>query len=579
MRKFCASTWISLSFALAFVALTSVFSCAVLKLVSGGGEKQVRAEPHPEQERGPHVLIFAFDGVGSNQLMDAINSGGAPNMRTLLGKDLGDGVYQNAYWVPNAISILPSTTMAAWSAIFTGAGPAYNGVPGNEWFVREQMRFYAPAPVSITDTDDTLKMITEGLVGKSLKSPTLFQQVGLRSYVSLNPVYRGADIFTTVAPADFVSLMGTFIQARVDDSPSVQQSLYAKLDRDSVPKLLDAIDKDGFPSIQVVYFPGIDLYTHLAANPLRDETEYLEQVTDPLVEKIVDAYQEHGHLDHTYILIIADHGHTPVLKDGTHALGAKGDDTPAALLSLVGFRTRKFVLEPEDSSQDYQAALAYQGAMAYVYLADRSTCPDKGDKCRWDQPPRFEEDVMPVARAFYRENMTGRPFPIRKGDLDLIFARRPVPRGQNTLPYEIYDGRRLVPIAKYLVDHPRPDLLQLDRRMRWLSAGPYGNRAGDVLLLAKSGLNRPMGDRFYFSAPYKSWHGSPSVQDSHIPLIVARKNYSGSKFRILVERIAGEQPSQLDFVPIVRALLAQDEKLPERAEPARSQPSPLGAGR
>ena len=62
-------------------------------------------------------------------------------MAGMLGKDEGGGLYEHAYSAPNAVSILPSTTVAAWSAIFTGAPPAQNGVPGNEWFVREDMKF------------------------------------------------------------------------------------------------------------------------------------------------------------------------------------------------------------------------------------------------------------------------------------------------------------------------------------------------------------------------------------------------------------------------------------------------------
>ena len=87
--------------------------------------------------------------------------------------------------------------------------------------------------------------------------------------------------------------------------------------------------------------------------------------------------------------------------------------------------------------------------------------------------------------------------------------------------------------------------------------GPHGDRAGDVLLLAKSGLNRPIEDRFYFSEPYRSWHGSPSQQDSHVPIIVASPKAKGASLRELVLRVAGGNPSQLDIVPIVRALLQQ----------------------
>jgi predicted AlkP superfamily pyrophosphatase or phosphodiesterase len=151
--------------------LFGLSSCSSIKLLLHGGEKQVKREPRPS-EPGPYILIFAFDGVGYDQLMGAIHSGKAPAMAGMLGREEGYGLYEHAYSVPNAVSILPSTTIAAWSSIFTGAPTAWNGVAGNEWFVREDMKFFAPVPVSVQEMDDNRAMITEGLVSKALKSPT-----------------------------------------------------------------------------------------------------------------------------------------------------------------------------------------------------------------------------------------------------------------------------------------------------------------------------------------------------------------------------------------------------------------------
>lgn len=539
-----------------FAPLLTLSSCSSAKLLVEGGERAIRKHQH-EPQPGPYVLIFAFDGVGYDQMMEAIHSGKAPALAGILGKEAGRGLFEHGYSVPNAISILPSTTIAAWSAIFTGSPSAWNGVPGNEWFVREEMKFYAPVPVSVEEMDDNRAMITDGLVGKSLKSPTLFQQAGVKSSVSLNPVYRGADHFTVVDPISMVKLYAEFAAGKGGEAAG-KTDIYEELDKDSVPKLLDSIEDNGLANIQVVYFPGIDLYTHVAENPLPMEIEYLQRITDPLVAKVLEAYQGYGILDQTYIVVIADHGHTPVIKDPKHALGATPGDGPAAVIRAAGFRPRRFELTPDADEQDYQAAFAYQGAIAYVYLADRSTCREPGQTCDWKRPPRFKEDVLPAARAFYASNKTGKPAPAMKDTLDLIFARRPTPAGKPTKEYEIFDGQRLVPIWEYLIRHPRPDLLQLDRRMQWLSAGPYGNRAGDILLLSRSGLNRPIGDRYYFSVPYHSWHGSASPQDSHIPLIVARKGYPGAKLKAVVDKIAGAQPSQLALAPIVRALLVSE---------------------
>jgi hypothetical protein len=557
----------------ACIAILTLAACSSVKILVHGGEKQVKREPRPTQA-GPYVLIFAFDGAGYDQLMEAINSGKAPAMAAMLGKDQGGGLYEHAYSAPNAISILPSTTVAAWSSIFTGAPPAQTGVTGNEWFVREEMKFYAPVPVSVEEMDDNHAMITDNLVGRQLKVPTLFQQAAVRSAVSMNMVYRGADYFTIIDPTDMVSLFTEFVSGKGKHS-SGKRDIYQQMDEDSVPKLLDSIEAHGVPNIQVVYFPGIDLYTHLAPNALPMEVNYLETVTDPLVAKILDAYRSYGILDQTYIVVIADHGHTPVLKDPHHALGAEASAGPAAVIQAAGFRPRKLVLNPGKDEQDYQSVFAYQGAIAYVYLADRSTCPNPGMTCDWKRPPRYKEDVLPVVRAFYNSNKSGKPVPAMKDTLDLVFARVPTPPGQLTNEYEIYDGHHLVPIWEYLLFHPRPDLIQLNRRMRWLSAGPYGNRAGDVLLLSRSGLDVPIQSRYYFSAPYHSWHGSASMQDGHIPLIVARQNYPSAKLKKLVQGIGGDEPSQLALVPIVRSLLiSEPPAAPAAAPPVSSGSAP-----
>lgn len=552
ISRACTSVVIAI---LTTVITVALVSCTTTRnLVLSGGEQHPTPVPHPD-EPGPHVLIFGFDGAGYNQLNAAIDSGHAPNLAALLGKPMGGGLYDHAYSAPHAETIFPAITAAAWSVIFTGEPTAYTSIPGNEWFAREQMQFYAPIPVSVPETGDTLKMIGADLIGKQLTAPTLYEQAGVTSGVSLNMVYRGADTFTTVAPATFVALIADYL-AGASGGVTSRRTVYSTFDEDSITKLIAAFGERGIPRLQTVYFPGIDLYTHVApGDPLQQEVEYLEQVTDPLVGKVIAEYQSRGLLSNTYILILADHGHTPVLNDPIHALGVDPTTGPEAVVKAAGFRPRPFVLDPSSVQQDYQAAFAYEDSIAYVYLADRSTCPDVFNKCDWSKPPRFEEDVMPVAKAFYEANRTGAGAPRLKGTLDLIFARRPAPSGSNTSEYQVFDGKRLVPIAEYLEDHPHRDLLDLDRRMRWLTVGPHGNRAGDVLLLARIGLTIPIEQRYYFAHLFHSVHGSASVQDAHIPLILSHQGCRGTTLKTAMERVTGEHPTTLRVTPLVLELL------------------------
>ncbi len=509
----------------------------------------------PPPQSGPHILIFALDGVGYDQFTDATTAGASPRVEALLGKSLGAGIFEHGYSIPDAVSVLPSTTIDAWSATFTGTPPAVNGVTGNEWFQRETATFFAPAPVSLPKYGgQTTEVYSEDLIGAQLKTPTLFEQIHGSSFVSLNGVYKGASIFTSVDTSGFGALASSFIESEIGDDTEAEQNAYAKLDLDSISLVVKAIEKHGVPIVQVVYFPGIDLYTHIAKDPLRDQVDYFKTIINPSVGLVIDEYQKKGALDDTFVIFVSDHGHTPVLRDDRHSLAPKPDDRTPRVLTRLGFKMRP--LEVKTGSDDYTAVLAYQGAMAYLYLANRAICKP-GRKCDWNKPPRFHHDVMAVARAFYQANKTGLRSHGLEGSLDLIFARKPQPTGADTLPYEIFDGNELVPIDQYLKSNPRPDLIQLERRMRWLSAGPWGNHAGDVLLLAKSGLNRPIEDRYYFSRPYNSWHGSPSLQDSHITFAIANPKSSGSELKDLVGQIGDREPSQLDLVPLVFKLLKQ----------------------
>lgn len=94
------------------------------------------------------------------------------------------------------VAIALSVWLADVPELFTGEPPARTGVPGNEWFAREERRFYAPAPVTIANHEHAIEVYTDGLVGSALRLPTLYELAAVRSYVSLAHVHRGADLLT-----------------------------------------------------------------------------------------------------------------------------------------------------------------------------------------------------------------------------------------------------------------------------------------------------------------------------------------------------------------------------------------------
>ena len=443
------------------------------ELVWDGGERSLR-EPLRPTRGGTRVVVIALDGVGRDMLYGALDRGEVPRLSALMGAPAGERTYEHGFAEEDALSILPSTTMAAWASVFTGEAPARSGVPGNEWFDRSTMRFFAPAPVSVHGYEHTLSMLSDGLVGNHLSVPTVFELADVRSYVSLAPVYRGADLFTLPDPDVVAELFGAMANGAADDEPLAQDA-YATLDESAMDEALETLGRHGLPSLQVVYFPGVDLFTHGASDPLRQQSAYLTEVVDPQIGRLLDAYAEAGALDSTWVVVLSDHGHTPVRSDDRNALSAEAEDGVSRVLEEAGFRTRALVLEPDEDEQDYQAALAYQGAFAYVYLADRSTCTGTGRLCDWARPPRLDEDVLPVARAFHAAGTIGEVAPQLAGALDLILVPSVAPDGSAELL--VFDGEGLVPLSEHLAVHPRPDLLRFEERVRGLVDGPHGDRA------------------------------------------------------------------------------------------------------
>ncbi|MEX0891950.1 MAG: alkaline phosphatase family protein [Gemmatimonadota bacterium] len=512
-------------------------------IAAEGGAKHLREPLRPAGD-APRVLVFALDGVGHKALDGALERGALPTLAALLGHRDDSTSFAHGVSVGPVLTVLPSITLAAWTTLFTGAPPGESGVPGNEWFDRENARFYAPAPVSVSGRADALASLNGQLMDTLVAAPTLFERADVRSYVSLLTVHRGADILALQGVEELLDMVAAFPEGAVGDEP-VDRELYAAVDRGSATGMADLVRDEGPPDLGVVYFPGIDLYTHAARSPLAEQQRYLAEVTDAAMAEVLDAYRAAGALEGTYVIVTADHGHTPVLNDATHALGGDSAFAVEAALEEAGFRVRPAELEP--SSEDHQAVLAWQGAFAYLSLADRSTCGAAGAICTWPAPPRWEEDVLPAARAVASAAESHPSSP-----LDLVILRRSTGPGESAL-FVLRDGEP-VALDADLAASPRPELLAFAERLAWLTAGPHGDHAGDILLMTRLGASMAEEERYYFSGPYHSWHASAEAQDSHAPLLVARVDLPGTEIRSRMGAVA-ERPTQLDFVDLVLRLL------------------------
>ncbi|MEZ4405213.1 MAG: alkaline phosphatase family protein [Polyangiales bacterium] len=406
----------------------------------GARELRPHAERRATRDR-PGLLVLAVDGVPRAVLYRLLRGGELPGFARLLGGE-GDGhALPHAHLDETLTATLPSSTLAAWATTFTGASPARHGVSGNEFFMREARRFIAPVPVSVESDAHVLETQSDSLVDHLLGAPTVYQQMRAQEpraviWVALSQVHGGADRF--LLPDRSVLVEALTAHLRELSGEARGYAAYAQLDQAVLQNVTEDISRLGAPDVLTVYLVGTDLYAHEAVGGPHDAiARYLREVLDPRVGALADSLDHARALDHRYVVVVADHGHTEVVRDDRHSLGTDGDDEPAAALRGAGFTVRPFELTVDDDAR-FDAVLAYQGAMAYVYLADRSRCPD-GSPCDWSAPPRYREDVVAAAEAFHRANQGEGP-PALRGALDMIFVREPVAQAEVDRPFEVYLG-------------------------------------------------------------------------------------------------------------------------------------------
>jgi predicted AlkP superfamily pyrophosphatase or phosphodiesterase len=534
---------------LLFVAVTLAACSAadeLVKLTAIGRSHELRDQhaasaPAPAPNGRAALLIIGIDGMKRDVLYGLLHEGALPGLASLLGGAEG-GRLPHAYLSPSLIAGLPSITIVGWSSIFSGLPPAANGITGNELFIRESRRFAAPIPGSFDDPEPALATYTDDYADDLLAVPTLYERLrrdepAIDVWVSVSQFHRGAD---RLLIAKRTAIVGKAYASARDTVTWRSFGAYEERDQEVLNTVIAELANDDHPvpDVLTLYVTGADGYAHVAPEgPDQALRRFATGKLDAAFGRLHDVLAKRGALANRYVIVVADHGHSPVPEDGSTLLSAE----PRAVLEQAGYRVRPFQLDVDEDA-DFQAVLAYEGPMAYVYVADRSTCAAPDTACDWNRPPRFAHDVLPVADAYWQANRRGRFAPAMRGTLDMVLTRRPRAFAEEDLPFEVYvGGGRLVPLATYLRAHPHPTWVAVESRLRELTVGRYGERAGDVLLIAKNGDGLGPAGRYYFnSGPQRSVHGSPSRADGEVPLIVAHPGHATDELARLVGEVIGD---------------------------------------
>lgn len=496
------------------------------------------------------LLIVALDGVGRDLLYEMLHAGELPGLARLLGGGQARG-FSNAFFHTSLMSVLPAATSTNWASLFTGQAPGVHGMAGNEFFIREQPRFVAPIPVTSQDPKPIMSSLIADYTDELLSVPTIYQRMresdpDINIWVSLHMLHAGANRFLLTPRMILAEIAGGLWKLLTRQRRTVS-ALFEKADRAALNLVMAQCRRCRIPDVLTVYCPGTDLYAHKASGgPERAVKGYLKEVLDDRFAALHDTLEAAGALDNRFIAVVSDHGQSETHADTTHALTSDQKRGAAAVLKNVGFRVRPFDLEVPDE-RAFHCVIGNQQAFAFIYLTDRSC--GEGDEGRfdWQRPPRFSEDVLTAAEAFHQANLYGTHDVDMRGTLDLILVRRPVPWHEPAQPFEVYQGNgRSEPLQKFLRQHPRPQWLAFERRLREMTEGPQGHRAGDLILMAHWGQGKSSKGRYYFSHPMQSAHGGPSRADSEIPLILAHPRLGTRQLGDIVNARLGNAPLLYD---------------------------------
>jgi predicted AlkP superfamily pyrophosphatase or phosphodiesterase len=543
------------------------------KLAVSGDVRELRETRGEEAQTAdpsrPQILIIAIDGMKRDVLYDLLEQGALPGLEKLLGGRV-DGKLAHAYLDRSTIAPLPSVTLVGWGSIFSGEPPAESGIVGNEFFIREGRRFVAPIPGSFEAKEPVLATYTDDYANDLLEVPTVYERLRRREpdvsvWVSVSQFYRGADRLL-IGPRS--ALIDMFVAKARDIADGKAYSMYEERDRSVLDVVADEVEDadNAVPAVLTVYASGTDAYAHAAKEgPDAGLRRFMTGKVEKNYEELYEALAERDALATRYVIVVSDHGHSEVPHDGSTMLGVD-EDGPRAVLERAGFRLRPFQLDVA-ADADFDAVLAYQGPLAYVYVADRSTCPKPGNVCDWKRPPRYRGDVLKAAQAFYEANRTGYGAPRMKGTLDMILTRRPRPYAEDDLPFQVYvGGGRLVPVKQYMAQHPRKTWIDFESRLRDLAAGRYGERAGDVVLLARNGDgNGPEGRYYFSSSKQESVHGSPSRQDGEVVMILAHPQKRPEELEATLKSVLGPHPRSRQVTDLVLRLRGGETPLDRTA--------------
>ncbi len=498
--------------------------------------------PNPASLSPSRVIILDIDGLRRDVFWRALTEGRAPALASVLG---GPDAARGLHLEP--VCVAPSITFCSQSTIFTGAHPEQHGIPGNQFFdrfgrhTRGVPRHYAFDVGDTLAVADAVEVFTGplGLIGQTLApdAPTLYERAaahGKTSTVVYNMVARGATHWIRPEIADI---------ARFTKGGGLLGLSAEQYDGEMLAKALAHLRSGARPDLFTLYFMGLDHHSHYHGPAA--QFDYLTRVVDAQVARFIAELEALGLWDGALFVVVSDHGQIEVTPDDRHSLriGFPFDREMGYLFDALKLDVHDYPGE----GPNCDAVLSLNGGLAHVYLQNRQG--------RWADAPRYAADVLPVARAFWDGNATGRYAEDLKDALAMVLVRDVEREGWDA-DYAVYTPEGLQPLEGYLAAHGEIHTVEAASRLRYL-ASPI---TGDLLLVSN------YAGGFYFGGPITGVHGGLHPEESESVLSLGWPTAAPAALAALRETALGvaadrcraeqgRRVSNAELTPIVQTLM------------------------
>jgi hypothetical protein len=496
------------------------------------------------------VVIIDVDGLRADVAQEALDPQviqSYPGLNALFG--LKDGKPRSRVYT-NALTILPSVTLAGHASIFTGTYPGKHGIVGNAWFDRTFnadgkvpnpypcmqnhnlefdperddgiINYLCPdqppesfsarasicvvSPLSASLLDDVCRQPVEGLANAHMRVPTLYERLreaGVSSAVNFNHYWRGSALHMAPDIYEFSLYICAYLGnpwyldnpwgVDCPENPGTKSD-FASYDIAGLSRLTAFVQQGAPHRLFTFYFAGIDGYCHhMYEEKARGEPLDVKTCQDEYLKQLLDA-QLFGIAD---VLRAADpswQDRTMVVLTADH--GMTTAETPSPDIKDIKARVTH-VLEDiycvgdcDGNPRDRDIVFADNGGMAHIYVRNQQTK-------NWNDVPQWN-DIHQVARALAEDEQ------FRK--IALIFVRN------------VESGKEWDSEYKLCVYNPKTKtcrLVSLGGRIGKLIQHLRSKRSGDILAVLSPGL--------YFDNPeeYPGNHGGIASSDRKIPIAVA----------------------------------------------------------